>query len=363
VWLVRAAERAEDAYALVTAADRYEAALTLLDAQDGDEVERGWLRLLAAALRRYEDLDRSVAWVEEAVILAATAGDPSLSARAQAMLGLLIAYRGDFRVWMATFAPALDSIDRLPQRTGAAHRREQQIDKVVNRGTLIAGLAYGGRFTEARAQGENYLAQFADAATNPGDRGAIAEANRGLALAYTFQGEPALARRSYAAAVSAYRASGNHAHALDRTREELMLAVLPYQADDLAERERVAAAAERMAAWVLERGGRENPHQPRYVRVPLLVLEGRWREASEILAQHDTAYFGFPLTHSSLLPRDDRAGARGRRDGVAVRARAVARSSRERTRRGDRSAADAVPATGGGARDRRGRPARRTRVA
>ena len=62
----------------VTAAERYEAAFTLLDAQQGDPAERGWLRLLAAAQRRHEDWDQAFAWVEEAVRLAATAGDPSL---------------------------------------------------------------------------------------------------------------------------------------------------------------------------------------------------------------------------------------------------------------------------------------------
>ena len=81
--------------------------------------------------------------------------------------------------------------------------------------------------------------------------------------------------------------------ALVNLREELILAVLPYQADDLAERERVVAAAERMAAWVIERGGHVNPNLPRYARVPLLVLEGRWREAREILEQPDASDFAF----------------------------------------------------------------------
>ena len=72
-------------------------------------------------------------------------------------------------------------IDRLPPGTGTARRREQQIDKVVNRGTVVTGLAYGGRFTEARTQGETYLARFAEAATTPGELGAIADAHNGLA--------------------------------------------------------------------------------------------------------------------------------------------------------------------------------------
>ena len=286
-WLVRAGERAEDAYALVTAAERYEAAMKLLDTQEADLAERGWVRLLAAALRRHDDRDRALEWVDEAVRLAAGAGDPSLSARAQALLGLLLGYGGDHSTAVATISTAADMVDRLPPGTGAARRREQRIDKVANRGTLIAILARGGHLAEARTQGEDYLAKMTEPASTPGDLGAIGDAHSGLSMAYALQGEPGLARRSYAASVAAYLASDLHLFALMRKREELILAVLPYQADDLAERELVAAAAERTARWVVEHGGHVNPNLPRYARVPLLVLEGRWGEAREVLAQHD----------------------------------------------------------------------------
>src|SRR5262249_13956455 len=63
-WLTRAGERAEDGFALVTAVERYEAAFALLDAQDGDAAERGWLRLLAAAPHRNDDRDQALVWVE-----------------------------------------------------------------------------------------------------------------------------------------------------------------------------------------------------------------------------------------------------------------------------------------------------------
>jgi ATP/maltotriose-dependent transcriptional regulator MalT len=286
-WLTRAGERAEDAYALVTAAARYEVAFTLLDAQQGDVTERGWLRLLAAALRRYEDVEQSLAWVEEAVRLSATAGDPSLTARAQALRGQLLGSRGDYRNAVATTAAAADIVDRLPPGSGTTRRREQLIDMVASRGNLIFALAYGGRLAEARAQSENFLARFTEPATTPGELGAIADAHMGLALACTFQGEPVQARRAYAAAIAAYEACANHVAALINLREELIHSVLPYQADDLAERERVAAAAERMAVRVIEAGGDVNPNLPRYTRVPLLVLEGRWREAREILEPPD----------------------------------------------------------------------------
>src|SRR5262249_51962307 len=163
-------------------------------------------------------------------------------ARAQALRGMLIGYRGDNRAAVATLAAAADLVDRLPPGTGTARRREQQIDKVANRGTVIPNLAFSGRLAEARTQGEAYLARFAEAAITPGALGAFGDAHNGPSRAYAFQGEPALARRSYAASVEAYRASDNYVVAMVRKREELLLAVLPYQADALAERERVAAA-------------------------------------------------------------------------------------------------------------------------
>src|SRR5918999_1237877 len=126
-----------------------------------------------------------------------------------------------------------------------------------------------------------------DPASTPGEFGAIGDAHSGLSMAYALQGEPSRARRSYAASVAAYLASDLHLFALMRKREELILAVLPYKADDLAERELVASAAERTATWVVERGGHVNPNLPRYARIPLLVLEGAWREARTILEPPD----------------------------------------------------------------------------
>jgi hypothetical protein len=175
------------------------------------------------------------------------------------LLGLLLGCGGDFRTAAATMATAADLVDRLPPGTGAARRRELRIDKVANRATAITALVRGGRLAEARAQGEAYLTKVTDPASTPGELGAIAEAHNALALAYACLGKPGLARQSYAAATSAYQASGDHANALFILREQLMMLVLPYRADDLAERERVAAEAERTMAWVVERGGHANP--------------------------------------------------------------------------------------------------------
>ena len=42
---------------------------------------------------------------------------------------------------------------------------------------------------------------------------------------------------------------------------------------------------------VVGRGGHANPHLPGYARLPLLVLEGMWREARRILEPPDTPDF------------------------------------------------------------------------
>jgi ATP/maltotriose-dependent transcriptional regulator MalT len=281
-WLVRAAERAEDAYALVSAAERYERALALLDAQDGDLAERGWLRLLVAALRRHEDLDRSYSWAEEAVVMATKAGAPSLVARARALHGLLAGYRSDYRTAKADLVAAEAAAERLPTGAGLS-RREQHIDKIANGGTLTICLAYGGYLAEARTRGEAYLSRSVDAASTPEELGAIADVYTGLALTYAIQGEPVLARRSFAAASAAHHGSDQDMFAYANHREEMIHAVLPYQSDDLVGRERVAAAAARMAIRSVERGGHVSTDLPRFARVPLLVIEGQWREARRIL--------------------------------------------------------------------------------
>ena len=288
-WLVRAGERAEDAYALVAAAERYEAALGLLDTQGADSIERGWLRLLVASLCRYQKLDHAVTLVEEALLLAGDTGDASLSARAQVMHGLLMSYRGAHRASMAGLA-ALDIIERLPPGTGALRRREHHIDAMVNRGTLVNNLAHFGYLTEARVQAEGYLARAGGGASTPAEIGALTGIHGALSVVYALQGEPVQSRQSYAACIAAREAIGDYLSLLGKQREELALVVLPYEADNLAERARVTDAAERTAQRLIDTGALRDTDDPQFVRLPLLTLEGRWREAREIAELPDSSY-------------------------------------------------------------------------
>ena len=355
-WLVRAGERAEDAYALVTAAERYEAAIKLLDAQEGDPAERGWVRLLAAALRRHEDRDRAFEWAEEAVRLAATAGDPSLVARAQALLGLLLGYGGDYRTAVATIAAAADMVDRLPPGTGAARRREQQIDKVANRGTLIANLARGGRLAEARTQGEALPRKddrsSVHARRTRRDRRCPQRTFHGLRVAGGAGTGTAVLRR-VGRRLSRERPARARVDAQARGTDSRGAAVP-------GGRPGGAGAGCRGGGADGDVGGRaRRPREPESAAVrPRPAAGARRAMARGARGSRATRYIGpsVPRGRAPLLPWDARPGAGGCRDGVAVRARAVAGSCRERARRAGGSNAGAVPASCGGARARRGRP-------
>jgi len=173
-------------------------------------------------------------------------------------------------------------VEELSPGTSPAQRREQQIDKIANRGTLIDSLSYVGRLNEARAQGEHYLALQGPLASTPGTLGEHADVHSALALVYAMQGEPTQSRQAYATAIAAHEAIRYDLAVFLLRREELALAVLPYQTDDLPERERAAEAAVGAALRVIVGGSRVGIADPQVARLPVLVLEGHWHEARQI---------------------------------------------------------------------------------
>ncbi len=279
-WLERAAARAADSAAPMAAANRYAAAFALLDTWQGAAGERGWFRLLAASLCHYQDPDPANHLVEEALHLAGEAGDASLAARALAMRGLLRTYRGEVCEGIEDLTAAADAIDDLPSTAEPDRGREERIDQIANRGTRIAFLGYAGRLAEARMEGERLLA-MQTSTTIPGGVGVLGDIHSGLSITYALLGEPTLAMQSYAGAVAAYQTVGHQVLAVMNQREELVCVVLPYRADDLAIRERAAAAVEATTRRLVG-AGTYAAMDPQYTRLPLLILEGHWREARHV---------------------------------------------------------------------------------
>jgi len=280
-WLVESGKHAERASALLTAAERYEAALELPDARRMDAAEHGWLRLRLAALQRFRKPREALAHVEVAERLAQEAGDSALVAHVLLVRGLLRVYADGIRDGLGDVATGVEMVEKLPPREDAWRRSEQSIEAVVNPGMLVAMLSWAGRLAEAKERGEGYLARSVDR------RGvaSLAGAWWGVALVHAVQGRPDQARRAFESARTAYENLDQHRLLAFVLRDELTYAVLPYLGDHLAERGRVATAAEQAVLGGNAAGAIDEPAEyARYPRLPLMVLEGEWREARRVMS-------------------------------------------------------------------------------
>jgi DNA-binding CsgD family transcriptional regulator len=280
-WLVEAGQRAERTSALLTAAERYEAALELPDARRMDAAEHGWLRLRLATLQRFRKPREALAHVEAAECLAQEVGDPALLAHVLLVRGLLRVYADGFRDGLRDVAAGVEMVEKLPPRGVDRSGSEQSIDAAVNPGMLVAMLSWAGRLAEAKERGERYLAHSADRR----EAASLAGAWWGIALVHAIQGRPDQARRAYEATRKAYENLDQHRLLAFVMRDELTYAVLPYLSDHLAERERVATAAEQAVLRGNAAGAIDEPAEyARYPGLPLTVLEGEWREARRIIS-------------------------------------------------------------------------------
>jgi len=280
-WLVEAGERAERTSALLTAAERYEAALTIQAERGMDAAEHGWLRLRLATLQRFRKPREALAHVEVAERLAREVNDPGLTARVPLVRGLLRVYADGIGDGLGDVAAGVEMIEKLPPREGARPGSEQSIDAAVNPGMLVAMLSWAGRLAEAKERGEGYLAHSA----RRREAASLAGAWWGVALVHAMQGRPDRARRAYESARSAYENLDQHRLLAFVLRDELTYTVLPYLSDHLAERERVASAAEQAVLRGNAAGAIDEPAEyARYPRLPLMVLEGEWREARRIIS-------------------------------------------------------------------------------
>ncbi|HEX5506120.1 MAG TPA: helix-turn-helix transcriptional regulator, partial [Thermomicrobiales bacterium] len=277
-WLVQAGERAQAAYAWLTAAARYEAALAVLEARGAAARERGWLLFRLARMRRFADPRRGLGYLEEASRLATASGDPVLAAHALGMRGLLACLGGELRRGLADLEAGVAAFDALPALPDL-----QQAPADIGEGMaptfrslIVLQQARIGRLAEAQAAA---LGPRADATTARAwadlDPAGVTLMHEAVATIHAALGRPREARRAFAQARAGRRAAGHHYQVGLVALHELQAVVLPYQADQLAERQTLAAEAE--AAWNRARTVRpELP--PRLIRLPLLLVEGAWAE-------------------------------------------------------------------------------------
>ncbi|HEU5329043.1 MAG TPA: AAA family ATPase [Thermomicrobiales bacterium] len=280
-WLVRAGDRAQRAYAWLTAAERFESALALLEERAGEASERGWLLYRLAMVRRYSDPHGGIAYLDQAIQLGERGDELGLVAYALNARGLLRCISGDIEQGVPELAASIDALEALsPAEQARVTALLAGLDDPPNvlRGTLVQWLALVGSFVEAQQMGEALVARFSASQISKGISGsALADAYHGLLYAYAMLGQPVAARQAFARARELYQAVDHFQMLGGITNLTLHVVTTPYAADNRSEQEHLAAAAEQ--AYRHGSGLIEATFPAGLARLPLLLLAGRWTEA------------------------------------------------------------------------------------
>jgi len=274
-WLRRAGDRAHRAYAWLTAAARYEAALALVEKGGIAPLERAWLLFRLAQLRRFVDALGALPQMQEAARLADQVGDRFLSTRAHLGMGHLLCLGGDYRRGIPQLTAGLAAIGTFTNEEHEQRGRLDPTDRSIGPGTLVVFLAVLGRYDEARAIGEPYVASAPDPETvRRADAAPHADAQAGLGLMQAALGRTEAAQQLFAQARSALRAV-DHTFLVGRCAAlELSRISLPYHAERLDERRTLAVEGASVGPLALI-GWPDD--LPSLWHLSLLVVEGRWR--------------------------------------------------------------------------------------
>jgi DNA-binding CsgD family transcriptional regulator/tetratricopeptide (TPR) repeat protein len=300
VWLERAGERAQRAYAWITATERLTEAACLLDGVSGQEGARARLLYRCGRLRRYADPVRGVDDLTEAERLARVSGDEVLAADAHYSRGLALLFADDFRRGLDEMAAGIEALEALPANLARSswasaawladavpkseHLGEPDLDPAApaltaaglnhRRGGLPWFLAAAGRLDEAEAMAESFIATTAGLPAGGLTRSATGHANHALGIVHAARGRPDAARRALATARAIYDTLDHHAVIAFTLLCDLQQVLLPFATTDPAERHRVAAAAEE----ALRRAGGAFPPglSPRRAWLGVHLLEGAW---------------------------------------------------------------------------------------
>jgi DNA-binding CsgD family transcriptional regulator len=265
-WLTEAGHRAHRSLARRTAAERYAAALALVDGGQGDPVLGGWLLLHLAHARHLADAPGGIALQEEALRRGLAAGDETLVASARVLLGFNHSALGDFRRGVAEMIAGASVLDRHPMLPHAGALQPV----TEHSSTLAMRLAWTGRCEAAFER----IRLHPERVPTPAEEFAQGEAHAAL-------GRADASRQAWERARALARRTGNLWGQGLFAAFELHGTVLPYFADELDGRRRLAREAEQaLRAARLDHG----LESVRIGSLPLLAIEGEWEEAREIAA-------------------------------------------------------------------------------
>ena len=278
-WLIRAGERAERAYAWLTASERFAAALAVIPDDDSATRERVRLLIRVGHLCRYTEPRKGAAYLEAAA--RAAGDDRALAAFTSVELGMLRFIAGELRDGIVELESGAEALGNLTP----AERAELQalgLDPGVanHRGPLVLFLATVGRFEEALAHGSRALAGLTPPSGYERLGSGYGDACQGMAEAYAGLGQPTNAAECFERGLAAYTMVEHHAMAGWTAAGAITWLLLPYRTDDLGERQRMARESDEAARRAGETiGGMSANHSC----LPLLLLEGRWAEVRDLV--------------------------------------------------------------------------------
>lgn len=309
-WLIRSGDRAQRAYAWLTAAERFQTAARLMEGVDGQDHARLRLIVRASYLLRFSYPEDALVALDEADRLARRNGDTFTEGEVLHQRGFLRCYTDQFRCGLTMIARGIETLEALAYdeaQTGNALRAwlgesfttDAQGDPAedarlairirtaafdVRRCILPWYLASAGQLAAATTVGDRFVATFGEL---PGTRGgvrlAMAFAHHGLATAAASLGQPTEAHRLWTMAQKGLDDVDHHVLVAFMLLDELRDVALTYGADDPAMRRRLAteaAAALERAVGVLRPGV-----SPNLARLRCMTFDGRWEEALRILGE------------------------------------------------------------------------------
>ncbi len=324
-WLVQAADRAQHAYAWLTAAERLQTAADLLEGVAGEEHRRCWLLFRLSRLKRFSLPAEALSILDEAERLSNGLGDPILAADILYQRSVLLCYANRFQSGLAAMVEAAEALEAMPlaatrmfTTTGAwladvpsesaptdAPGDEKVADLLhaaglhFRRATYPWFCASASQPDAAVASAERYITLLtATPETSGGVRFSTAYAYHGLGIASAALGHPEEARRAWVQARKIFAEYDHHALTAFTLLDELRDVALTFGAANPAMRRQVAAEAE---AAIGRAGGAFRPDvSSQLAWLGCLLLDGRWDEADHILR-------ALPAPGNAYLQREVRA--------------------------------------------------------
>jgi DNA-binding CsgD family transcriptional regulator len=271
-WFIRAGERAERSYALLTACERFATAAEMLREDPSRALDRGWLLYVLACYQGWTEPVASIATIDEAYHVFTTAGNRAFAAMALFDGGWMRYFAGQYERGLANMEAGLADLDALTDdERSITPRAVPGFPYFFQRanGSYVAMLAVAGQLAEARQRGEKLLAQPA---------GIDPDCYFGLGVTYATLGMPAESKRMIARARTERRQYGPMLILGYLVLGELVARALPYAANDRHELAHLLTEADE----AFQVASSEFTMSVKPGEVPLLFVTGDWDRAEEV---------------------------------------------------------------------------------